>query len=796
MRPARRIPRALAAVAGYCGAYPKLSLVLIALTSGVCGLSARNITVNSDLISLLPAHAPSVIGLKQYKARGGSVGFVALLLRGDDREALLRYAETLVPQLQGLPSVDYAEYRRSSAFFEERLLYYLDVDALDELAERIEDRVNWERRRSHPLLVNLTDEAPPTVDLDFEGAELPASLKAGKGGPYYFNDTQDTLLLLVKPRALASDLAFAHAVLEDVRGVLQANASPPGIGAVDLGGRFSKRVQQQTMLARDVRVASWGAGLLIFIYLLMHFRRVSGILLALAPLLVGLLWTFGLTAYLFGELNILSAFVGAILMGLGIDHGLHLLGAYSAAAASGKSTQVAVCEVFGATGQLVVLAAVTTGLGFLGLAISDFRAFREFGLIAALGGMCVMAAYLVCLPPLLHWFPRPHASTLADNRVFLGWVRGIGRHRFGVLAGASILVVLGISQVPSLSFDYDFAALDGRSGTSFGLDQEIDGILGRQQASLALLTRDEADAQTVALTLRTRKAQGGSGIDLIITSRELVPVAQLQKQAQLLRMQDAVANIDPESLSAPDRAAILRLRRLARPPPFSQDDFPEALKKELALGGAESGGLVLVFPSVRMSDGRAVLQIAHELTDVPIAAGRTVSATGEAMVLADVLRMVFDHTPKAILGTAILVLICLVVFLPSIKSVGLAYVPAMLSVILTLGLATMLGLRLNYLNVVFVPVLFGLAVDSGVHLSGLSPEGGMVKLAQTARAIFAASATSGAGFGALCLAQHPGLKSLGQLALLGVGTSLAVSLVWLISLMLVFEAGGEPVISR
>lgn len=788
--------RVMSAVAGLCFRHARLCLLLLAISvAGALG-AARSLRINSDLVSLLPERSPSVQGLREYQARGGTVGFVAIVLRGTTEEKLVGYAEALEPHLRSLEAVDYVAHERPSAFFEERALYYLDVEDLEDLAERVEDRVNWERRRANPLLVNLEDEGPPSVGIDPKTSQLPPGLVQAAESPNYFDAEQGALLILVKPKRLASDLGFARKVVGQVREVLRAHGpKEPGI-EVQLGGRFSKRVAQQEMLNDDLRTASLASLLLVLVYLALHFRRLSGVLVALVPLLVGLSWTFGLTALLFGELNILTAFVGAILVGLGIDHGLHLVERYSGLRDQGLGPHDAVMEAFSGTGQAVMLAAVTTALGFLALGASEFRAFREFGLICAMGGGLVMLAFSVCLPALLAIFPQPRAVSSQGRRRAgpFSILAGTLARRPGTALVVSTAVGLGaFSQIGALSFNYDFAELDARTEASVALDRDIDGLLGHQQASLAILTRDEAEAHAAALTLRARRQAGGTSIDFVLSARDLVPTRQADKQAILRRMAKQVQGLDVDTLPKQERVAVNKLRRMAEVPPFSKADLPRAVKKELALGAEQTGGLVLVFPSVRMSDGEAILGLAEELTDIPVGAGQTVNGTGEAMVLADVLTLVFQETPRALMMTVVSVFLCLWVFLKDPRRAGLAYAPAVVSVAVTLGLCAATGLRLNYLNVVFIPVLFGMAVDSGVHLVQRRIVGahGLEHLAETSRAIFGASLTTAAGFGTLGLAHHPGLRSLGQLALLGITVSLVVSLIWLIALMFSFGPPGD-----
>src|SRR5262249_43309500 len=94
-----------------------------------------------------------------------------------------------------------------------------------------------------------------------------------------------------------------------------------------------------------------------------------------------------------------------------------------------------------------------------------------------------------------------------------------------------------------------------------------------------------------------------------------------------------------------------------------------------------------------------------------------------------------------------------------------------------------------YLNIVMVPVLIGVTVDASVHLwsrlSDTSVRDFHGIFGETGRAIAGGLFSSAIGFGTLLLAAHPGLASIGQLALLGLGTNAMVTLLGFPALLLI-----------
>jgi uncharacterized protein len=108
-------------------------------------------------------------------------------------------------------------------------------------------------------------------------------------------------------------------------------------------------------------------------------------------------------------------------------------------------------------------------------------------------------------------------------------------------------------------------------------------------------------------------------------------------------------------------------------------------------------------------------------------------------------------------------------------------------------LMTVLDMPFNYLNILLVPVMIGTTVDAGVHLVSRITEnkGNFAGVyGETGRAIVGGLVTSGVGFSAMLLADHPGLNSMGRLAILGFAINLIVMLLFFPAVLLWLQKKG------
>lgn len=769
------VQRVLGRVSHFSARRPGVALGLALLLTALAIPGAQRLRLDTDLARLLPEQFQSVRDLKVLEARAGAVGYVVVVLEGGDAEARRAHARHLAPRIAALPSVRYVDFERPVGWFEEHAPYFLAVDDLQTIAARLDARAAWEKRTNNPMYLDLEESAPPSIDF----SDIEARYTQGDGDLGWlarqtdrFYETPTMLALFARPAQRATDVGFAESVTKAVQQVVDAEAAAAPDLTAKLTGRYQKQVDQKQRIQSDLSIASSLAAGLALLYLLVHFRRLRAIAFVLLPLLLGLFWTFGITGFAFGALNLLTGFIGALLLGLGIDHGIHLLGAWEAARRDGASVDDALTQTFARTGRAVLAAALTTIAAFVGVSLSSFRAFHEFGLVAAAGVALVVLAYCLVLPILLSRFDR--AAPPAQVEPASGLMRRLLARPGRAAAAFGVLFAALCVPASAVRFDYDFAALEDSNLPSFRLDAAVNRLLGYSQTPTLIITDGAAAERAAAERLRAATRAPDSPIDMVATLSDLVPAEQAAKQPIIARIGRIVGQVKPTWLKDPElREGREILLRAAKQPPFTVADLPVEVRRQFdALDGVS--GYVLAFPAIALSDGARVPELAAVLR----AAADGAPVAGEAMVLADILETVRREGWPLLGGTAALVFGVLWLLLGDIRRALGAALAAALTVGGTLGVAALAGLPLNYLNLVMLPVIFGIAVDGAAHLlsrDALDPHAAT----HIGRAVAGAVLTTGFGFGALLVADHPGLASLGALALIGLAVNALVTLLLL-----------------
>lgn len=791
-RISHNLERAMGAVARASHRRPLLAVLLALCVAALAGVSASRVGLDADLSGLLPKSFESIRGLEELQRRFGGIGYVVVVGEGKDPEGLRRFADDVTARLARLPEVRWVDHRRSTEFLKDHGLYFLDAADLEKVHERLQARYKYERRKANPLYVKLDDEPIPSLDFTDLTEHLNAGSQerlAGDGEPYYLDLKAGRVVVMAKPARTSVDLAYASRLLNTVKAeIATMDLSRYSQGfRVDLTGTFQKKVDQQQQIGADIAVSSGLALALVLGYLLFHFRSLASVALVVVPTGIGLVLTYGFVGIAYGSVNLLTGFLGAILGGLGTEHGIHLISRYAALRREGQTSEHAAADAFAHTGSAALVSAVVAALTFLSLAISEFRAFREFGVIAAFGMVAVLVAYAILLPALFALWTRlapdrPLAPALPRSRAVLA--RWVPRLAVPLLLAGLVGLAASANSARRVRFDYDFAALEDGSLPSFRLDREVNRILGYSQTPVVLLTDRPEDERAVVAELQKRGKELGeaSTIDFVGALDDLVPGNQQAKREILGRIALITNRIDATKIDAADRQRFDDLRRAVAAQPFAREDLPASLRRQFEGLGSEKAGFVLVFPRVSLADGEKVRALAREVRAIPLGQGRSVSAAGDAMVLADILEMVTRESPWVLLAATLSVLLTTWALLGSLGLALVCIAPTALSLLALLGAMPWLGLPFNYLNILVVPVLVGTTVDGAVHLvTRLRSPDEPFELAysETTRAVAGGLLTSAVGFGALLLADHPGLQSIGKLAVLGFSVNLLFMLLLL-----------------
>jgi predicted RND superfamily exporter protein len=192
-----------------------------------------------------------------------------------------------------------------------------------------------------------------------------------------------------------------------------------------------------------------------------------------------------------------------------------------------------------------------------------------------------------------------------------------------------------------------------------------------------------------------------------------------------------------------------------------------------------------VFPEENLNDQLALEEYVAAVQSVDA------DAFGEGLLIIESGRVVIQALQQALLTAGIVIILILAVLWRSLLDAALVAAPLVLATILTVACAIVLGISFNFANVIIIPLLLGMGIDSGIHMvhrvrAGELPDGNLLRTG-TARAVLLSALTTIASFGTLAFSSHAGIASLGQLLTLGIALVLLCNLVVLPALVRVTD---------
>ncbi|MEM7541297.1 MAG: MMPL family transporter [Pseudomonadota bacterium] len=663
-----------------------------------------------------------------------------------------------------------------------------------------------------------------------EGEETGISWQALMSGSGSAPGTR--VLFTVQPRLDFSELLPAKKAIETLRDIAATNGMNTGQGAtMRLTGSAALSYDELMSVIRGAGQAGILALVLVTLFLWAGLRSFDLLVAVLVTLLCGLTYSAAAAVILVGTLNMISVAFAVLYIGLGVDFALHLALRYRELKAIDDRaiTQSAV-----SVGPSLLLCGVTTAIGFFAFIPTEYRGVAELGLISGASMMIGVLTSLLLLPALLSVLPAPRETNRAAP---LETNTGRGSP---ILAIAIITALIAGAIATQTSFDHNPIHLNDQNSESVTTFQQLSADRDADLYTLWIAADDEQHATALTEQLAKLEKVGG-----LTTAASLIPEDQDRKLALIEDLSWALGDelilnngADPDLATTVDAVSAARreLEKFQGNVGFGETESrllstlvsleqgltsgenPEALLKRT------NSVLLKHFPAQIERLNEALLANNFSITELPAALyKRWISPRGTyriEVVPTDNLdanlaleRFVTDVRSvagnKAIGGPVIniearnavvgafqqafataLTLIALIVWL-SFRNLSLtliALTPLMIASLLTAATTVLIDLPFNFANIIALPLLLGVGLDSGLHMAHrfrVEPTVDLLRTSTT-RAVLFGALTTIASFGNLAISPHAGTASMGVMLSIGLVLVVASTLYFLPRLLIQF----------
>jgi hopanoid biosynthesis associated RND transporter like protein HpnN len=644
------------------------------------------------------------------------------------------------------------------------------------------------------------------------------------------------LLRLVKAEG---GFAGASAATDELRRIIAAVAQRYPDTTIGLTGL---PIMEDDEMRSSAQSMMWASGLslaAVVVVIIAGFGGVRHALMANGVLVIGMAWAFGWATASVGHLNILSVTFTVTMIGVGIDYGTYYVGRYLESRRKGLAYDEALLETSAAVGPGILTGAITTAVAFFCAALTSFVGVAELGLIAGGGIVLCCAAELLVLPAVIAFVDRSRLGRTIPVPVPVHeWLKPVARYpKFVALAGmACTMAVAG--GLHELGYDHNLLNLQADGLESVAVEKKLleecdqsvwyalsisdsrEQLLELKKKLVALpsvervdeiaslLPVDEELKRPLIERIRSQLATLPERppeipVDRIDALGETLAWAHTEAAKQpgglrtawhLERTRDTLRRLTPEDCyravaTFQQRAAgdlLSRLHALASvadPEPPQLADLPPSLVDRFV--GSSGKHLLKIYGRGDIWNFESLKKFVHEVRSVdPKATGNPLQAYEAS------LEMKRSYEQAALYSLVVIVAVLWLDF-GSILHALLAILPLAVGMLQMLGLMGLVGIDLNPANLIGIPLILGIAVDYGVHIvhDALERPGPYRISASTANSVLVDALTTVLGFGALMVASHKGLESLGRVLTLGVTTCTLTSLVLLPAVLTLMRPG-------
>jgi predicted RND superfamily exporter protein len=790
---------------------PVQLLAVVALFSALCAMVATRLVLLTGFDQLLPDSRPSVVELKRVASRTAGVSTVFIVLEGEDRAALRKAGDKLVPALKALgpPWVGEAEddVRDVIDFVKAHAGLYAKLDDLTKLRDDVEARYTYEVNRE--VGTNLDDaDAPPPITRELIERRLHTD--AEKSGEDRFPDgyyqSPDGKLLSVVVRSGISDLGKAREALAKIREVIKdahLEALDPTI-RYGLTGDLAIGVGEYNAINRDLtEVGVAGLGMIVGVVLLFYLR-LRTVLCMVLTIGVGLAWTFALTEVTLGHLNIATGFLFTIVGGNGINFGILYMARYLEELRHGATPETAIRAAHLGTWRPTLTAAAAAAGAYGSLLVTDFKGFREFGIIGGAGMLICWAATYLTLPALLILMERILPLQPAANegglfaRLAHATREGIPYGRpvaFVVARIPRIVLALGLAlaavgavraywYVRADPMEYDLAQVQSdwrvveKEQLLLAKAKKVTEYIGQDGMAILVDRLDEVAPLKAALEARRDAAPADvKPFRAVHTLQDLVPADQEAKLSILRQLKDRALRVRRRHLI--DDATWERLERFLPADDlkaFGINDLPTGIARAFTEKDGTRGRVLYISPTDDGlgNDAHYLLRWADSFRRTELPDGTVVYGSGRAVIYADMWGAIQADMPKAIILSFSATLLVVVASFRARRAAAGVLFALLVGVAWMTGALAVVGVKLNFLNFMALPITFGIGVDYAVNVAHRQREMGdpVDVVRRTGGAVILCSMTTLLGYLALVSSVNRAVRSLGVAAVLGEVTCL------------------------
>lgn len=666
----------------------------------------------------------------------------------------------------------------------------------------------------------LIDEDPLAIrSLMASNIPLPSTtLWKGLENGYYTLKSGHTYFVFVQPKEPPQNVIFSKKLMSDMRQIEKIALSEWSKTAknfstnikISYTGGYPIAVNDEATTKRDIKTTLLTSFIGVMLVFSLSFRTAKILLYVGTPLLISILFTLGFAGIAFHKLNLLTCIFSCVLIGLGIDFAIHIVNRYFDEANVSFDTPRRLQVTFKETGMGIIIGAISTAAAFYAIAISDFRGFKELGILTGTGILVCLVVMMVVLPSILVCFSE---ETSSKQRVVIAGfglktlLGVIWKYPKTVIVATVISVCLLAITGTNINFDDNLKNLRSTGDKTLQLQDRVTEWLRGSTAAVLLVSANTTEAKSMeasaSIYTALKKLTESDLVAEINSIGKYFPSPSQQRKAiEYIRQHPntfdinrikttfnkaleengfEVVNIYDDYFKSLAKA--FSATDIVLPSSFLKTDLSRHLKPFVFRRGEYFKTITYINPASDLwshtdtTNFKEIIVNELEKHGIPES---SYHLTGPNLLTGDLKALIINNLGSAMWLAGLSILLVLLFYYRSLKFFALSILPLMIGLAVLSGIMVIFGFDFNFLNLMVLPMIVGIGIDDGVHFTNTYRRGDIDKLkamGKTGRALVLTSLTTLVGFGSITLSHYPGLKSMGYVAVIGISACLFASII-------------------
>jgi len=465
--------------------------------------------------------------------------------------------------------------------------------------------------------------------------------------------------------------------------------------------------------------------ILILVVLFFCLRSVQGVILPALTVIVSVTWTLGFMVLGGSRLSLGTLSLPPMLLVLGVAYALHVVAEYYELAQPGRPKEEVLLETLRSMNTPVLMATLTTALGFLSLFTNNIHSIREMGIYSAIGITTAFLLSTILIPAALALMPLPsrHQETYSPRltAALRTLTQAVIRHRTAVIIGSVLIAVLAMLPIPSIQVGSNFLSLFRASHPVRQATEVMNHALGGSMAFYVTIDGNENDLMRKEDTLKRIKAlqlyiNSLPGVDKTVS---FVDFCELVDQGiQTASTEDGTPSPAPAAAASfwGDQAkldGVMQMFMLSPTLIMSVVDHPWYSRSNIQVRTS--------FTHPReIADA---VQKIHTFAEEHFPPEIQVHPTGTVILNTRTASGLISGQIQSLALTAVVIFVIMTVMFLSFRVGIIAMIPNLYPILVFFGLMGVTGATLSIGTNTIAAIVLGLAVDDTIHImSRLSAE--------------------------------------------------------------------------